>query len=63
MKKKPTSKKTTIAKKSSPAIASLNSASDYDAVLSGVVQLLQEARRASARTVNAIMTATYWEVG
>jgi predicted nuclease of restriction endonuclease-like (RecB) superfamily len=32
-------------------------------VLSSVVELLDSARRASVRTVNAIMTATYWEVG
>lgn len=35
----------------------------YDTVLSGVVDLLEAARRTSARTVNSIMTATYWEVG
>jgi predicted nuclease of restriction endonuclease-like (RecB) superfamily len=35
----------------------------YDAVLTGMVALLENARRASARTVNAIMTATYWELG
>lgn len=35
----------------------------YDAVLSGVVELLDAARRTSARAVNSIMTATYWEVG
>ena len=35
----------------------------YDSVLSGIVDLLDTARRASARTVNAIMTATYWELG
>jgi predicted nuclease of restriction endonuclease-like (RecB) superfamily len=35
----------------------------YDAVLSGVVELLEEARRAAARSVNAVMTATYWEIG
>jgi predicted nuclease of restriction endonuclease-like (RecB) superfamily len=35
----------------------------YDSVLSGMVELLAAARRASARTVNAIMTATYWEMG
>lgn len=35
----------------------------YDAMLSGVAGLLEEARRTSARTVNAIMTATYWEIG
>lgn len=37
--------------------------SEYDAVLSGISALLEEARRAAARSVNAIMTATYWEVG
>lgn len=35
----------------------------YDTVLTGVVELLELSRRASARAVNAIMTATYWEVG
>ena len=32
-------------------------------VLSGVVELLDAARRASARVVNSLMTATYWEIG
>lgn len=36
---------------------------DYDAMLSRVVRLIDEARRASARTVNALMTATYWSIG
>ena len=63
MKKKSTAKKSNITKKSSTAIVALNATGDYDSVLFGVVQLLQEARRASARTVNAIMTATYWEIG
>ena len=35
----------------------------YDSVLSGVVELLDAARRASARVVNSLMTATYWEIG
>jgi predicted nuclease of restriction endonuclease-like (RecB) superfamily len=35
----------------------------YESVLHGVVALLESARRASTRTVNTIMTATYWEVG
>ena len=35
----------------------------YDSVLTEVVQLLEDSRRASARAVNAVMTATYWEVG
>jgi predicted nuclease of restriction endonuclease-like (RecB) superfamily len=38
-------------------------AADYDSVLSGVVDLLDVARRASARVVNTLMTATYWEIG
>src|SRR5438094_5602657 len=37
--------------------------SDYDEVLSGVVELLEQARRTAARSVNVIMTATYWEIG
>jgi predicted nuclease of restriction endonuclease-like (RecB) superfamily len=36
---------------------------DYDEVLSGVVELLEQARHAAARAVNAIMTAIYWEIG
>ena len=36
---------------------------DYNKVLSGVVELLEAARRASARVVNSLMTATYWEIG
>src|ERR1700685_3572347 len=36
---------------------------DYDSVLSAVVELLDVARRASARVVNTLMTATYWEIG
>ena len=35
----------------------------YNDVLSGVVELLDAARRASARVVNSLMTATYWEIG
>jgi predicted nuclease of restriction endonuclease-like (RecB) superfamily len=36
---------------------------DYSGLLGGISELLEAARRASARTVNAFMTATYWEVG
>jgi predicted nuclease of restriction endonuclease-like (RecB) superfamily len=35
----------------------------YDDILSEVVDLLESARRASSRAVNALMTATYWEIG
>ena len=35
----------------------------YDTVLADVVRLVDEARRGAARSVNAIMTATYWAIG
>jgi len=35
----------------------------YDGLVSGLVELLASARSASARAVNAVMTATYWESG
>lgn len=36
---------------------------DYAAVHGDIVALLEAARRAAARSVNAVMTATYWAVG
>ena len=36
---------------------------DYEAMLDRVVRLIDEARRTSARSVNALMTATYWFIG
>ncbi len=35
----------------------------YDNMLAGVIELLDSARRTAARSVNALMTATYWEIG
>jgi hypothetical protein len=35
----------------------------YPVLLRRLVTLLEDARRTSARTVNVIMTATYWQVG
>jgi uncharacterized protein DUF1016 len=35
----------------------------YGTMLGRVVRLIDEARRASARSVNAVMTATYWLIG
>ena len=35
----------------------------YEGLLQGVVHLLERARTASARSINAIMTSTYWEIG
>lgn len=35
----------------------------YDSLLTGISELLDQARRTSARTVNSILTATYWDIG
>lgn len=35
----------------------------YETVLGDVANLVEEARRASARVVNSVMAATYWMVG
>lgn len=42
---------------------SKNNLQGYNRFLSGIQQLLEEARRQAARSVNTILTATYWEVG
>ncbi len=36
---------------------------DYGGLVGGIADLLDAARRRSARAVNSILTATYWEVG
>lgn len=46
-----------------PALAEPDSPAGYDAVLAGVVELLENSRRGAARAVNAVMTAAYWEIG
>ncbi|MEI6209865.1 MAG: PDDEXK nuclease domain-containing protein [Desulfuromonadales bacterium] len=52
-----------MADKTKPSKIQSAPASGYDAMLSGVVELLEQARRMSARAVNTIMTTTYWDVG
>ena len=49
-------KKTSLVKKTSVP-------SGYTSVLADVAHLLEAARHTSVRTTNAIMTATYWEIG
>jgi hypothetical protein len=53
------SKRTSLRRDKKPA----TELAGYDDVLTGIVELLETARRTSARAVNAVMTATYWEVG
>jgi hypothetical protein len=36
---------------------------EYDGLIGGIADLLEAARRTAARTINALMTATYWEIG
>lgn len=36
---------------------------EYDSILSDLSELLEQSRRLTARSINAIMTATYWEIG
>ncbi len=36
---------------------------DYTSLVQNISSVLESARRASARNVNAILTATYWEIG
>jgi hypothetical protein len=38
-------------------------AQSYGGIRSGIVKLLQTARAESVRSVNALMTASYWEIG
>ena len=52
--------KKSISKRTTSAPAPVR---DYLNLLGGVSELLESARRGSARAVNALMTATYWEVG
>lgn len=44
-------------------ISDSDSGHDYDGFRSDIVTLLDAARRAAARSVNAVMTATYWDIG
>lgn len=46
-----------------PVPTSIAAPRGYETLLRGVSALLEEARRSAARSVNAIMTATYWEIG
>ena len=48
-----------------PGAASAKTAAPagYADIRSGIVDLLSAARQATARQVNALMTASYWEIG
>ena len=46
-----------------PSQRKFNRIEGYDAIVSALTDLVESARRVSARAVNAVMTATYWEIG
>ncbi|TMN19366.1 PDDEXK nuclease domain-containing protein [Pseudoxanthomonas sp. X-1] len=52
-------KKTLAAAEETPAALPAG----YAGIHSGIVEVLDAARRATARSVNALMTASYWEIG
>lgn len=45
-----------------PSTTPTSDHTNYAAVHADIVALLEAARRAAARSVNAVMTATYWSV-
>jgi predicted nuclease of restriction endonuclease-like (RecB) superfamily len=51
------------AKKKVPEQNARDLRDEYGEVLEAMVSLLEAARRLSARAVNSVMTATYWEIG
>ncbi len=52
-----------MAKSRKPKLLSRKPDPAYGALVAGISDLLENARRSAARTVNGILTATYWEVG
>lgn len=59
MKKKAAKKENGLTRSKASSLEVAN----YNDILNNVVELLESARRTSARATNAIMTATYWEIG
>jgi DUF1016 N-terminal domain len=49
--------------KNSDKIASNLVTSNYESLIGIIRSLVETARRSAARSVNALMTATYWEIG
>ena len=50
-------------KKLAKKTAALEPVPGYDVLFSDLVRVIEDARRSAARSVNAVMTATYWLVG
>lgn len=46
-----------------PTVPAVTGQADYTVIRGEIVTLLEAARRTAARSVNALMTASYWEIG
>lgn len=53
----------TSKKNHAPPKSIIVASGDYGRLVSDISGLLEQARRGAARSVNAILTATYWEIG
>src|SRR5262249_33563672 len=53
----------TMAKHKKPGALVPSPLAGYGSLVAGISELLDQARRTAVRTVNSILTATYWEVG
>ena len=40
-----------------------NRKTSYNELANGIINLMETARRQAARSINVILTATYWEIG
>ncbi len=65
MMRKPVRRKASaaLARNASAAAPVPSGTEPYRGLVGGIEALLEQARRTSARAVNALMTATYWEIG
>jgi hypothetical protein len=52
-----------VKKKSQQNAIVQTSSAEYVGLIGGIAELLDAARHSAARSVNALMTATYWEIG
>lgn len=49
--------------KKTPTKKAVQAFDGYDALFADLIAVIEDARRAAARSVNAVMTATYWLIG
>ncbi|MDY0074084.1 MAG: PDDEXK nuclease domain-containing protein [Thauera sp.] len=63
MNKRVSTKTTTTVKTGQTSAVVRDDDVDYSDIRGSIVSLLESARRTAARSVNALMTASYWEIG